>query len=187
MDAAQTAQRIKSLCQENKITINALIERIGASKSFIYDMEKRNRIPSADIISLAANVLNTSTDYLLGRINESGPPSVDSMDVVQTAARIKDICQEQNISAYKLSKDIGVTQGMISYWKSGDRVPSAKNLISLADYFGCSVDYLLGRTDEKKPPAIQQEALELALNDLTVEELQDVLEYVRLVKSKRND
>lgn len=95
------------------------------------------------------------------------------------------ILQEQNITAYKLSKDIGVTQGMISYWKSGDRIPSAENLIALADYFGCSVDYLLGRTDEKKPPATQQEALERALNDLTLEELQDVLEYVRFVKSKR--
>ena len=108
MNVAQTAERIKGLCQENKITINALIERIGASESFIYDMEKRNRIPAAEKIILAADVLNTSTDYLLGR------------------------------------------------------------------------------TDEKKPPATQQEALELALNDLTVEELQKVLEYVRSVKSKRN-
>ena len=107
MNVAQTAERIKSLCQENKITINGLIDRIGASKSFIYDMEKRNRIPAAEKIILAADVLNTSTDYLLGR------------------------------------------------------------------------------TDEKKPPATQQEVLESSLKDLTDEELQDVLDYVRYVKSKR--
>ncbi len=95
------------------------------------------------------------------------------------------ILQEQNITAYKLSKDTGITQGMISYWKNGERIPSAENLVMLADYFGCSVDYLLGRTDEKTPPATQQEALESSLHDLTVEELQDVLNYVRYVKSKR--
>ena len=64
------------------------------------------------------------------------------------------ILQEQNITAYKLSKDTGITQGMISYWKNGERIPSAENLVMLADYFGCSVDYLLGRTDEKTPPAV---------------------------------
>lgn len=95
------------------------------------------------------------------------------------------ILQEQNITAYKLSKDTGITQGMISYWKNGERIPSAENLVMLADYFGCSVDYLLGRTDEKMPPATQQEALESSLHDLTDEELQDVLDYVRYVKSKR--
>lgn len=57
------------------------------------------------------------------------------------------ILQNQNITAYKLSRDTGITQGMISYWKKGERMPSAENLITLADYLDCSVDYLLGRTD----------------------------------------
>lgn len=54
---------------------------------------------------------------------------------------------KKNISAYRLSQETGITQGMISYWKNGERMPSAENLVTLADYFGCSVDYLLGRTD----------------------------------------
>ncbi len=57
------------------------------------------------------------------------------------------ILESKGISAYKLSKDTGITQGMISYWKKGERMPSAENLVTLADYFSCSVDYLLGRTD----------------------------------------
>lgn len=57
------------------------------------------------------------------------------------------VLEKKNISAYRLSQETGITQGMISYWKSGERMPSADNLITLADYFGCSVDYLLGRTD----------------------------------------
>lgn len=57
------------------------------------------------------------------------------------------VLQARNITAYKLSKDTGITQGMISYWKNGERMPSAENLITLADYLDCSIDYLLGRTD----------------------------------------
>lgn len=60
------------------------------------------------------------------------------------------LLQTRRISAYKLSRDTGITQGMISYWKSGERLPSAENLIRLADYFDCSIDYLLGRTDKQE-------------------------------------
>lgn len=60
------------------------------------------------------------------------------------------LLQTRCISAYKLSRDTGITQGMISYWKCGERLPSAENLIRLADYFDCSVDYLLGRTDKRE-------------------------------------
>lgn len=62
------------------------------------------------------------------------------------------ILQERNISAYKLSKDTGITQGMISYWKTGERTPSAESLNILADYLNCSVDYLLGRDGQQKKP-----------------------------------
>lgn len=65
------------------------------------------------------------------------------------------ILQTRNISAYKLSKDTGVTQGMISYWKSGERMPSAENIITLADYFNVSADYLLGRTDIPENPNVK--------------------------------
>ena len=57
------------------------------------------------------------------------------------------LLQERNISAYKLSADIGFPQSTISYWKNGKKTPSAENLIIIADYFDVSVDYLLGRID----------------------------------------
>lgn len=60
------------------------------------------------------------------------------------------LLQTRRISAYKLSRDTGITQGMISYWKSGERLPSAEHLIRLADYFDCSIDYLLGRTNKQE-------------------------------------
>ena len=60
--------------------------------------------------------------------------------------RFIQLLQQHDLTAYKLSKETGITQGMISYWKNGERMPSAENLIVLADYFNCSVDYLLGRT-----------------------------------------
>ena len=58
------------------------------------------------------------------------------------------LLQERNISSYKLTKDTGINNGLISTWRKGVITPSAENLVKLADYFNVSVDYLLGRTEK---------------------------------------
>ena len=55
--------------------------------------------------------------------------------------------KELNLNAKKVSDDTGISTGNISDWKSGRSMPSAIKLDILADYLDCSVDYLLGRTD----------------------------------------
>ena len=56
--------------------------------------------------------------------------------------------KELKLTAKKLSDDTGISTGNISDWKSGRSMPTALKLVILADYLGCSVDYLLGRTDD---------------------------------------
>lgn len=53
----------------------------------------------------------------------------------------------KGITQSKLAEDTSVSTGNISDWKKGKSMPSAVKLDELATYFGCSVDYLLGRTD----------------------------------------
>ena len=61
---------------------------------------------------------------------------------------LSNLMEMRGISAYKISKDTGISDRLIGYWKSGERSPTKDNLIKLADYFDVSVDYLLGRTDK---------------------------------------
>jgi len=58
------------------------------------------------------------------------------------------LLQKNNISAYKLSADTGISEGLISDWKKKGKVPASGNLIKIADYFDVSIDYLVGRTDK---------------------------------------
>lgn len=58
--------------------------------------------------------------------------------------RIKILRTENHISQSQLAKALGVSQKAVSLWESGDRVPSATVIASLAKYFGVSADYLLG-------------------------------------------
>lgn len=54
---------------------------------------------------------------------------------------------ELNLSAKRVSDATGISTGNLSDWKKGRCLPSAEKLEKLADYLDCSVDYLLGRTN----------------------------------------
>ncbi len=61
--------------------------------------------------------------------------------------RLKELRTKKRISQVKLALDLGMNQNSISRYENGEREADYKTLIALADYFGVSVDYLLGRTD----------------------------------------
>ena len=55
-------------------------------------------------------------------------------------------CSEKGIKITPLLAELGLSKGNISKWKSGT-LPNGEILIKLANRLDCSVDYLLGRTD----------------------------------------
>ena len=67
--------------------------------------------------------------------------------------RIFDLLYEHKIQQKELAKALGISAGNITEWKKGRSAPSAGVLPKIADYFGVTTDYLLGKTDEKKPAA----------------------------------
>ena len=46
-----------------------------------------------------------------------------------------------------IAEAIGVSSRQYKRYESGEQEPTAGILIKLADYYNCSVDYLLGRTN----------------------------------------
>lgn len=58
---------------------------------------------------------------------------------------IKKIWESRRMRQYELANRMGVKQASVSAWESGKAMPSAENLMKLADILECSVDALLGR------------------------------------------
>lgn len=58
---------------------------------------------------------------------------------------LREIRLEKNVSQVKLAEDVGVSKGIISMWENGQREPTLSSLVVLADYFGVSLDFLVGR------------------------------------------
>lgn len=74
---------------------------------------------------------------------------------------LKEVRLKRNITMKQLGREIGLAESTISLYESGKRQPDATTLCKLADFFDCSVDYLLGRTDipygyiQKMPPELE--------------------------------
>ncbi len=59
--------------------------------------------------------------------------------------------KNKKITMKQLGKDIGVSESTISLYETGQRDPDNATVIKLADYFGVTVDYLLGRSGASSP------------------------------------
>lgn len=65
----------------------------------------------------------------------------------EVAKIIKSLAKSKNISIGKMLEDCEVSKNALSTMLSGGHLPRTENLVKIADYLNCSVDYLLGRTD----------------------------------------
>ncbi len=61
--------------------------------------------------------------------------------------RFYELCISKNTKPNPVAKDIGISSGVVTKWKNGTTIPNGETLIKIADYLDCSIDYLLGRTD----------------------------------------
>ncbi|MBO5313367.1 MAG: helix-turn-helix transcriptional regulator [Clostridia bacterium] len=61
--------------------------------------------------------------------------------------RLKELRASRKISQLKLALDLNMNQNSISRYENLEREADYNTLIKFADYFGVSLDYLLGRTN----------------------------------------
>lgn len=64
--------------------------------------------------------------------------------------RIRNLREDADLSQAQLAKQFNISQRAYSHYESGDRKIPLDLLIELADFYNCSTDYLLGRTDKKE-------------------------------------
>lgn len=76
--------------------------------------------------------------------------------------RFSQLCNEHGIKPNPLAKEIGISSGIITKWKTSGTLPNGETLKKLANYFGCSVDYLLGLSDNaEKSSSVSEEDRQL--------------------------
>lgn len=111
--------------------------------------------------------------------------------------RLKELREERYKSQQVFADVFGVAQSTVGMWESGSRTPNPETMGKLADFFGVSVDYLLGREEQRETPAgeggrgVSDELLMFGLwgdsDDVDEEDLADVKRYAQFVRERKRD
>lgn len=65
--------------------------------------------------------------------------------------RIQDLRIDSDLSQKKIGESLHISQRSYSHYETGSRNIPIEMLIRLADYYDTTIDYLVGRTDNKEP------------------------------------
>ena len=65
--------------------------------------------------------------------------------------RLKEIREDKDLKQVDVAQALGIKQQQYSEYERGMVLISIEKLNVLADFYHTSVDYLIGRTDERKP------------------------------------
>lgn len=63
---------------------------------------------------------------------------------------LEKLCQENKTTVTQVLKALGLSTSKGTAWRNGS-IPNGEILEKLADYFGVSIDYLMGRTPYMRP------------------------------------
>ena len=63
--------------------------------------------------------------------------------------RIKNLREESGLTQLAFAKILNINNSTLCQYENGDRVPSDDIKIRIADYFGVSLDYLVGRSEQR--------------------------------------
>ena len=61
--------------------------------------------------------------------------------------KLRQLRKERKLTQVELQMRTGIEQSLLSKFENGDRIPSTETLITLADFYNVSIDYILCRTD----------------------------------------
>ena len=89
--------------------------------------------------------------------------------------RLKELRKLNKITQDKLAEKIGVARSTISMYEVGASEPDIQILTKLANFFNCSIDYLLG--NDTKSQGVKIPVLGVIPAGIPIEAVEDVLGY----------
>lgn len=78
--------------------------------------------------------------------------------------RIKLLREEKKIRQDELAKVLSISPSAVGMYERDEREPNDEITLKLAEYFGVSTDYLLGKSDIRNPINIDENKINLAFS-----------------------
>ena len=104
-------------------------------------------LPRVSVLMRAADLFDVSVDYLLGmsekrHYDKADPPGNfhDRLTLLRT---------ENGMTVYRLAEKLHVHRNSVAEWYAKKCIPVIDTVAVAADHFGVSIDYVLGRTNDR--------------------------------------
>lgn len=162
-------ERFLELLHKSEMTKKELADYIGCSCSSISHYITEDRLPSITRLIQIADLFGVTIDYLLGTSDEMHPADYNDEKLKLSLTdmqkifieRFQNLVETSEISQRELAEELHCSYSSVCRYLQTPakeerdgvsfvawRFPIASKIVDISNYFGCSVDYLLGRTDD---------------------------------------
>ena len=199
------ASRLKALRLSRCLTLRNVGDAVGCSLKTICNMENSHKSPSLSMALALANLFDVSLDYLFGRADKK----FEEINYVQKeirgrgetepamfAARLRELRLSRRLTLRNVGDAVGCHLKSVANLEKAHKAPSIGMILALADFFGVSVDYLVGWTDYKpdaddsggetdspsSPTDTERKKLVELFEDLRGEDIDKVLDYIDFLR-----
>lgn len=101
------------------------------------------------------------------------------------AIKIKQLVKEEGTTLKTMLKDLNLGTNLVYQLSYGSSI-TAINLAKIADYLGCSVDYLLGRSEIRNTEQSDEEIVR-QFNALSPSDQEAALKFIRFLKNEEQN
>lgn len=141
-------KRLIDLIDDQDLSKLEFAKFAGVNKEVISRATIYGIIPSVRSLVKIADALNISIPYLLGETNDKTFYRADSPTSFHE--RLGELKCEKGCRYSHIAARMHFQENSFYEWKRKGLLPSLDYLKELAEFFDVSIDYLLGRTDERK-------------------------------------
>lgn len=164
------------LCAQKQVSPSKAAEDIGLSRPAVAKW-KKGAMPGGATLDKVAEYFGVSVDCLLRNSKEETLDIIsENFNVSKDHVLGKDnagdsvtntfyelycqLCKEKGVTPTRAALEMGLSKALPTTWKNKGTTPRASQLNKISEYFGVSVDYLIGNTKE----ASEESSFEPTLN-----------------------
>lgn len=158
------------LLQKYGVTPYKVSKETGVSQSTLSDWKRGISTPKPDKLQKIADYFGVPLTYFLSETAKS--PKEEETQKLTAYEIFEKLCEKKGITAYRVSKETGVTTATLTSWKQGKYTPKREKLQKIADYFGVTVEYFTGEEKNDDP------------HELTAKDERDIAKDMENIRNK---
>lgn len=133
-----------------KLSQEQLAKKLNVARSTVAMWENGSSFPDIDTLKAIADFFGVSVNYLLSE------PSLPTPQKPIDTNRLRELRLSKGLKQAELAAKLNITQGALSGWETGRYSIGNNDLRILANFFGVSIDYLLGEPTLPTPQKLKE-------------------------------